>query len=394
VERIYPEFPDEEYEIRLKKAKEAMEEHGIDALLIAQKENVEYFSGFMTSHWNVKGFCPGTVILPREGEPVLVIPEFLRGTAERTSWIRNMKRHERTHSNPRDFPNLVTKTIKEMELESGVIGIETGEELHINMPIVDMDKIRVDLPKAKFVSGADIIWECRMIKSPLEIERLKKATLINCKAYERARELVKEGMTEIEIADIFRKTMIEEGSKLHPEHAFFNIRAGKERYPMADTLCQERRIKKGEMLVLDCGCTYKGYWSDLCRVAHVGKPTSEHKRIYRTVVEAVNAAVDRLRPGIKAEEVYDIAHRIIEEAKYGVTLDMVGHGIGLDVHEPPVLGLGIDMTLKPGMVLCVEPWIYDVFDKGIFACEDMFVITEKKCELLSPLPREELWIVE
>jgi Xaa-Pro aminopeptidase len=233
-----------------------------------------------------------------------------------------------------------------------------------------------------------------MIKSPLEIERIKKAALITCKAYERAWELIKEGMTEIEIADIFRKTMIEEGSKLYPEHAFFNIRAGKERYPMADSLCQERKIQRGEMLVLDCGCTYKGYWTDLCRVAHVGKPTSEHKRAYRTVVEALNAAVDHLKPGIKAKEIYEAAHRIIEAAKCGVTLDMVGHGIGLDLHEPPVLGLGIDTTLKPGMVLCVEPWIYDVFDKGIFACEDMFVITEKKCELLSPLPREELWTVE
>jgi len=170
LDRIYPEFPAEEYEDRNAAAKAAMDKQGLDALFVTMRENVEYFTGYVCSYWGVRGIIAGVGIIPRKGEPVLVVPDFLRGTAERTAWVRNMHRHPHTHTKPRDFANAVIDAFREMGLEKGKIGYESGPELSLDMPIVDFEAVRTSLKDAKFVSGSDVIWACRSHKSPLEIE--------------------------------------------------------------------------------------------------------------------------------------------------------------------------------------------------------------------------------
>lgn len=195
----FAEFPKSEYEKRQQKAQEFMEEKNIDGLLITQEENVEYFSGYMTTHWGAKGFSVGAVVIPKIGDPVLIVPSFLRYTAEKTSWIKDIRDLKEAHTVPRQFSDVVVAAMKEKELEKGRIGIEIGHHVTVQMPLVDFDAMRSNLKGADFVSGTEIIWDVRKIKSPLEIEKIKKACSITVKAYEKLFEMVKPGMTERDI---------------------------------------------------------------------------------------------------------------------------------------------------------------------------------------------------
>lgn len=397
LERIYPEFSDEEYEKRYRKAKNAMEKNGIDALFVTEKENIEYWTGFMCGHWMVKGFPPAVGIIPREGEPVLVLPSFLSGTAERTAWVRKMRLHAYTQIKPRGFANVVAETIKEMGLEKGVIGYESGEELHVNIPIVDFEKIRRDLPNCKFVSGGDIIWECRTIKSLLEIERLEKAASITIKGYEKARETIKDGMTEIEIAKIFKRIFVEECADGHAPDGlgFFNIRAGPERYPMADCLPSDRKVRKGDILVMNIGTSYRVYKSNTARYAVLGQPCKKHKEIHESILDAWNAGIDHLRPGLKGEEVHKYINGVLSKSSLGETCSFSGIGIGLNVHEPPTIGIGREDIIKSSMVITLMIWVYDVGTGGlgVFPLEHGLVVTERGNRLLVPFEEKELWVI-
>lgn len=387
----FSEFPESEYEMRLKKAQETMEERNIDTLLLTQKENLEYFTGYMTTHWGAKGFAIGAALIPKVGEPVLIIPSFLRYTAEKTSWVKDIRGLEASHTVPRRFPDVVITAIKEKRLDRGVIGIEIGPHVTVQMPLVDFDKVRSSLKNAKFVSGADVIWGARTIKSHLELERIKKACEITRKAYDRLFQEVKAGMTEQKISAIFRLAILEEGGDV----GFTNIRAGSERYPMADTFPYDRKIRKGDMLIVDAGGAYRGYICDICRVGVVGKPTAKHKLLYETCVKAQKAGLEALKPGVKAGEVFKASMAVMKAAKVKLpVLDLIGHGIGLDVHEPPIICDGGLEVLRPETVLCVEPWIYDWYGLGVFAVEDQVVVTEKGFEVLAAVEKEELWTIE
>jgi len=257
----FAEFPESEYQKRQRIAQKYMNENNIDGLLLTQKENVEYFSGYMTTHWGAKGFSVGALVMPSSGDPVLIVPDFLRYTAEKTSWIKDIRGLREAHTTPRQFSNVVIASIREKSLAKGRIGIEIGRHVTVQMPLIDFDNVRSRLKETDFMDGSEIIWKARVIKSPLEIVRIKKACSITVKAYEKLFELVKPGMTETDISRIFSQTIIENGGDV----GFINIRAGPERYPMADTIQYHRKIRKGDMLIVDAGGAYGRYKCDISR---------------------------------------------------------------------------------------------------------------------------------
>lgn len=387
----FSEFPKSEYEKRQRKAQEIMQEKNIDGLLLTQKENIEYFSGYMTTHWGAKGFSIGAVVIPRIGDPVLIVPSFLRYTAEKTSWIKDIRGLEEAHTVPRQFSDVVLAAMKEKGLNKGRIGIEIGRHVTVQMPLVDFDAIRSNLKSVNFVSGADIIWGVRKIKSSLEIGRIKKACNITLKAYEKLFEVVKSGMTESDICRIFSQVVIENGGDI----GFTNIRAGPERYPMADTFPYNWKIRKGDMLIVDAGGSYRQYKCDICRVGVVGKPSEKHQLLYETCRKAQEASLNALKPGIEAGVVFDTAMEIIKKSGIKLPiLDLIGHGIGLDTHEPPVICAGVTEIIEPGMIFCIEPWIYDWYGLGVFAIEDQVLVTDEGYETLAAVEKEKLWIID
>ncbi len=393
-ERIYPEYPAKEYEERHRRAKESMKKHGIDAILTTEQKNTEYFTGSMVC------LGPWVSIVPSEANPVLLVPAFLSGTAEKTAWVRDIRRHPTSHmkTDLMYFAKFIVETINELELDKSVIGLECGEDLSNGLQISDFDYIRKHLPNAKFVSGADVIWDCRMVKSPLEIKTMQNGAEIAMVGYDRARQEVKKGMTEIEIAKVFKSAYIEEQAKRkHNTHeiGMFNIRSGPERYTMADSYNQDRKIKDGETLVMNVGSWFRRYYSNWSRTAFVGKPAKGHMKDLEAVEECFRIIGEETAPGIRAGELYEKAVVPMNKAMGAEIYALVGIGVGLYPHEPPYIGKNRDDILKPGMVFTAVAWTYDVKPGGlgILGFEHEFVVTESGNAPIVPFEDELLWVI-
>lgn len=396
-DRIYPEFPASEYEARNKKARKSMEEVGLDAILVSEAKNVEYFTGCMTK------IGPRIAIIPREGEPLVLIPAYLSGTAEKTSWARNIRRYAEAHlkTDPYGFVGAIVDSLEKMGLGKAKIGLEYPEDqqfMESGLHFTEYEELRRKLRTSQFVSGSKVIWNCRAVKSKAEIDRLQKAATITMNAYNAAREQVKLGMTEIEIAGVYRASYVKDQTSLGhntSELGNLNIRAGPERYPMADTFNQDRKIGKGETLVMNCGAWFRRYYANFSRYAFVGKPSAKMMKAHEAVEESIKAFSDNLRPGVEAKVVHDAAIAPLAKSKTGETFNHTGIGVGLYIHEPPYIGAGRTEIMEPGNIFSFQSWVYDVSPggMGVLGYEHEFLVTNKGCIPIVPHEDELLWVV-
>lgn len=387
----WADLPTDEYEARVTRAQRSMREHGIDLMILSAKENVQYFSGFLCGHWTAKTFSTAIVLVHASKDPVLVIPDFFAGTARGSSWIAQHAYFPEPHARPRGVGDAVADAVLGLVGPNAVVGLESGQNLVGTWNLADYERIRERLGGMTFKSAAAVLWGCRMIKSPREIERLRTITRITERAMDETRRQIRVGMTEKEIAQATAVAGFKAGAD---GVAFTNIRAGLDRYPSADSVPMDRPVGLGEMLVNDIGLTLRTYTSDIAYSTHIGKPTAKHVDIWRNIVKAQDMTLSMMRPGVRARDVFETCHKVLADYGFGRLIDMVGHGIGLDVHEPPILAPYDDMVLKPGMVFALEPWVYDVQGLGVFGVEEIVAITEDGNELLSEIPRNDLWYTE
>ncbi|MFG1954848.1 M24 family metallopeptidase [Micromonospora sp. NPDC048830] len=387
----YSDFPTVEYQARVQRAQLLMRQHGIDVLLLNQQENVEYFSGFLTGHWGSKTFATGAVLLHRNADPILVIPDFFVGNATRSSWITNMVMFPECHARPRGFADFVIDGIRKLGSSTGVIGIEMGDNLAGGWNLADYHAVRDGLPAAEFRSAQDVIWGCRAIKSAAEVDRMREIVHMTDQGILRAFDHTHEGTTEIEVASWITRT----GAELGADGAsFLNIRAGLPRYPCADSLPVDRPVELGDMLLVDVGLQKRLYQTDVAYVAHIGKAPDEHRRFYDAVIRSHEAMLAALRPGVRAKDVYEIGRKVLADFGSGKYIDMMGHGIGMDVHEPPIISPYDERIIEPGMLFAMEPWLYDTSRIGLFCVEEIVHVTEDGLETLSSIPRNELRMVD
>ncbi len=394
-EPLFPSFPRDEFTWRYRRAREYMDEAGLDLLLLTGRENVTYFSGLVNAAWITHGMVPGLILLHKDQEePIMILPDFWLGTAEKTTWIKELILHHDTHSNPDDFSNLVVRVIRERNWDKGAIGYEAGYEMILGIPIQQFDQIRKELASLKWVPGGPVIWKTRMIKSVREIQRLRRSAQITNRAHERLHDYLHPGMNELEAGTFIRLAQIEQGGS-DQDRLFLNMRsAGPDRFNMPDSLPQDRPIKMGEVLIVDAGIYLEGYPSDTARCMVVGKPTGFQLSVYQKVIEALDAALAEVRPGTKASTVFKAVRRVYDQVGYPVHIDMVGHGIGLDVHEPPMLSPINDYLLEENMVLCIEPWVTFPDKQTVLTIEDTFAVTKDGWEQLSLRNADQLWFIE
>ncbi len=392
-EPLYPTFPKDEFETRYRRVRAAMDAAGIDLLLLTEQENVIYFSGLQSAAWIVHGLVPGTILFPRkETEPVMVLPDFWLGTAEKTTWLNDFVLHHNTHTDPDDFARLLVETIQKRGWEKATIGYEAGQEMVVRLPIRQFDRVRRDLPGARWVEGGEAIWQGRVIKSPREIDKLRKSALATNQAQEQLRAFAHPGTNELDIGRFIRtKQMEARGSE--EDRLFLNMRAGRERYNMTDTLPQNRPIKNGEILIIDAGVYLESYASDTARCMAVGDPSPLHRSVYAKVIEAEKAALALVRPGTKSSALYEAVRKVHDGAGYPVHVDIVGHGLGLDIHEPPYLSPKNDDPLVENMVINIEPWVTLPNDQGVLVIEDTFLVTKDGYEQLTLHNADDLWVL-
>jgi len=207
----------------------------------------------------------------------------------------------------------------------------------------------------KLVPIGSTIMDMRAVKDSEELEAITIAESIGDKAFEHILSYIKPGCSEKEIALEIEYFMRKNGAD---DISFDSVVATGSHGAMPHAEPDTRTVKKGDFIVLDFGCVYKGYCSDMTRTVSVGKATEEMKRVYNTVLRAQQTSLDMIRAGVKACDVHNNAQRIIDEIYPRSFGHSLGHGVGLNVHERPNLSPKNDKILEKGNVITVEPGIY------------------------------------
>jgi Xaa-Pro aminopeptidase len=238
-----------------------------------------------------------------------------------------------------------------------------------------------DLRGIRLVPGGDMVNHLRMVKDEDEISSIRKAAEITDACVKHLMGLIKPGIIEwdiaVEIEYFYRKNGCSKAS-------FDSIVASGKGSSMPHyATSMVKRIERGDVLLLDMGCIYNGYNSDLTRTVFMTSIESEFERIYHTVRDAQERALERIRPGVLTGSLDGTAREVISRAGYGKAFGhSLGHGLGLEVHELPAVKSNGDVRLRKNMILTIEPGIY-IPERGGVRIEDMVLVTSNGGEVLT-----------
>jgi len=240
-------------------------------------------------------------------------------------------------------------------------------------------------PGAALKPLAGAVERLRMIKSADELARIRQSVLTNSRAFANTVRGLRPGLTEFEIAAQLEFEMRRFGGE---KAAFDSIVAAGDRSALPHARPTGRRISNDELLLIDMGTCQDGYMSDMTRVLFLGRPPQRLRNMYKAVAEAQLAAIDAVRPGVTAGEVDRKARRVLESHGLGKAfVHSTGHGLGLEIHEPPRIGRKDPTKLDAGMTITIEPGAY-VEGFGGIRIEDTVVVTRAGCEVLTPTSKE------
>jgi Xaa-Pro aminopeptidase len=244
--------------------------------------------------------------------------------------------------------------------------------------------------KWKLVAAPPLLERARMVKDREEIHRLRAAIQLGAGLFQVARKKIRPGVKEVEVAAAMEYQARRAGAE---GMSFSTIIAAGKRSAVVHGHASEARIPRRGFVVCDFGVILAGYCSDRTRTVHVGRPTSDARRMYEAVLEAQQAAIAQVRAGVAAGEVDAAARKVLRKhrlARYFT--HSTGHGLGLEIHEAPRLAAGQTQELEPGMVITIEPGAYIPGKHGV-RIEDVVVVTSTGCEVLTPTDKE-LIVVE
>ena len=391
----FSEFPKHEYESRLNKIQNLMGEEGIDVLLITAKQNYRYITGHYTETW-LNPSRPVSCWVPREGEPVLMICESEEGNVGETSWIKEIRTYAGLSVGPGQalgspeigFEPKIIRTLADTGRSIGLgpgkrIGFEFGSHSRFELPIQVLRGLETAFEGAEWVDAAPLLWEARAIKSRLEIDYLKQAVRALDLAFPALFDGITPGVTE---SDVFRRLKLGILGAGADETGYINV-IGDVRNPLFGTP-SSRQLLNGAMIYVDGGAVCHGYWSDYARMAVIGEASDAQRKAYSVSINAVKQGISAIKPGSKAGDIAREIYNALEEGGIGGSeFGRVGHGIGLEMPEPPSLHPDDTTILKPGMVLCIEPNLFYP-DVGYLVAEEEVVVTEDGCEVMSKLAPE------
>lgn len=394
---LYADFPRSEYDGRLRRVRAQMAGRGVDLLVLWDPANIRYFCGFHSLHWSALTIQPAVLLVPLERDPVLIVPDFFVGVAQGYTYLEDIRLQPKPHltRNIRQVPVDVADTVRELGLGRGRIGLETGwlGGMAALRPISDLDRFRDALADATFVEAADLVWSCRAIKSSAEIEALRQATQAVVGAYGELVAAFRLGMSERDVGRMLRRLILERTEDCAPPIATASSR----RIPMPDTpsFYDEVTLSAGDRLVLEPLPTCKGYYGSCCRCFQIGPLPDAALRRAEGVDRAQAAAIAAIRPGVPSRRLLEVIDEALRAEGMSSTIEMAGHGVGLNPQEPPMIAEEEESTFEEGMVVAVEVWVVDwagtslrgVGSAGmvpqVYGNEDLVVVTGTGCD---PLP--------
>ena len=349
--------------LRIQKAQKLLRENKMVALLLDAGTNMDYFSGIK---WNPSERSM-LAILPASGEIAYICPAFEEDRFREVLQIGTRVYTWEEHENP--F-TLTKKLVKDLGYSSGKIGIEEHTRFFI------ADGLRKSMPLFSFVSGDPITQTCRLIKSPAEIALMQKANDITSQAIQFGIQFLAEGINPRAISQKIAQKHAELGAINKFASVTFGVATS---FPHGSS--RPQILKKGDVVMLDCGCAVGGYESDITRTIVFGEANEKQKRIWNLEKEAQAAGFQAAQLGKACEEVDFAARNVLVKAGYGPGYRLpglphrTGHGIGMEGHEWGNMVKGNRLPLAAGMCFSIEPTIAIPNEFGI-RLEDCVYMTE------------------
>ncbi|MFX0108594.1 MAG: M24 family metallopeptidase [Candidatus Hodarchaeota archaeon] len=357
------------FQNRLKKLVGFIQQQKADLAIVTPSPAFEYLTGI---RYVMRERLIALLISP-EGDPQIIAPSFEISELSEHTWVREFL----PWAEDEDPYSLIAGSLPEDSSSPSVL-FEAQLPLGVYWAIKKAVK-----GFGAIGSMTDFINHMRLLKSEEELHFMREAGKVIDKAVTQAFDLAVLEMTELEMRQVVQSEIVKMGAN----PTFSAVQFGeKSAHPHADSGTQS--LKRGDIVLLDCGCSINGYNTDMTRVGVVGSPSDDQEKIHSIVLKAGQTAIENITPGLSCGAADGIARKIIEEAGYGEYFThRLGHGIGLEVHEPPYLVRGNSETLETGMTHSVEPGIYLEGQFGI-RIEDLVCVKEGGAEILTYTPRE------
>jgi Xaa-Pro dipeptidase len=363
---------------RIRRVKSLMEEHGYECLLVSPGPNLRYLTGLHFDYpgdpwdtmitWNMIT----TAVVPIDGEPAVIVPR------SGETWVREASKfaNVRFYSGAKDRGEILKSLLGR---STGRLGVED------HLPFKVYEQLAAVLPQMKMMNSSDMLGEARLVKSNEEIEYIRKAARIVEEGVKVGRECIRESITEKEVALEVESAMRKNGAE---SISYCVVQTGAKTATWDPP--SEKRVKKGDLFLMDLSATYSGYHADITRVAAVGKPSEKLRKVYDVVREAQSKAIEAVLDGAEAGSVNDAAREVIDERGFTEFFPFgIGHGLGLEAHEMPHLTeyRNGELLLRPGMVMTIEPTINLPGEFGV-RIEDDVLVTKKGRETLTTLGKD------
>ena len=363
-----------------------MARNKFDALLCTTPANIRYFTGFDTQFWE-SPTRPWFVIVPLSGGPIAVIPEVGASVMART-WVKDIRAWPAPRPDD-DGTTLLAAAVSDVPRRFGRIGAELGREMSLRMPVTQFLELR-SLASSELADGSPCLWEIRMVKTEAEIERIRRICRIAGDAYMALPGRVHIGDTERDACRRLQTDLVERGAEATPYLAGVSGPGG---VPQIISAPGDRRLEEGDLLFIDTGSTCDGYFCDFDRNYAAGDVPDAAKLAHQVVWDATEAGIKAARPGVTAEDLWrSMAAALSAGGTFRNSVGRLGHGLGLQLTEPPSNMPGDRTVLRIGMVLTIEPGMEYAPGRMIVHEEDI-VITSEGCELLTRRAPRELWTI-
>ena len=380
-------FADEEFENRTLRAQEIMHRYELDGILLTTPQNIRYFTGYDSQFWE-SPTRPWFVIVPLSGKPIAIVPEIGASEFNKT-WLDEIK----TWPSPRpedEGISLLKSNLENLKKTFGQIGLELGSEIALRMPVRDFIKLK-EIVNTNLVDGSDAIWDMRMIKTNEEIKKIKFICSIASDAYNALPSTLSIGNTEREAVHKLKMDILNRGADSVP---FMPGISGKGGVPQIVCGPTDRILEDGDILFIDTGSTFDGYFCDFDRNYAFGKVTSDVEKVYHVLWQATEVGIKTAIPGATTNDIFNAMNKIIQDnGAIGNNVGRLGHGLGLQLTEPPSHRYGDKTIIKENMVLTIEPAMEYAPGK-MLVHEENIIIQKDGAELITKRAPQEIPVIK
>lgn len=360
-------------EQRLERLKQQIVTAGMDGIALVPGPNMLYVSG-IHMHLSER---PAILFIPADDDPAIVIPT-LEAMKAQQAGIANERIFAWTDAE--GYAGAMQQACAFLELTDYLLGVEA-----LHMRVLELQLLQRYAPGLQIAHAEAALSQLRMVKEPAELAAMEKAVAVAENALRRLLPRIRAGLTEKQVASMLMQELLASGAE---SLAFGPIVAAGSNCASPHAMPTDRTLQHGELLVIDWGVYVEDYPSDITRTFAIGEVDEELRHIYEVVKLANDQARAAVRPGVTGQEIDQVARDVIDDAGYGdFFIHRTGHGLGLEIHEPPDMSPVNTSPLVPGNVFTIEPGIY-LPGRGGVRIEDNIVVTADGGRSLTTFSRD------